>query len=73
MRLNYRSKGCKSKSVAVVVAATIVVTVVQCIECLSLYVAEQLDDMDNNDSVVYYVLLRAVDRFYSQMNRYQPL
>ena len=48
-------------------------TVVQCIECLSLYVAEQLDDMDNNDNVVYYVLLRAVDRFYSQMNRYPGL
>jgi len=35
--------------------------------------AEQLDDVDNNDTVVYYVLLRAVDRFYSQMNRYPGL
>ena len=36
-------------------------------------VAEQLDDVDNNDTVVYYVLLRAVDRFYTQMNRYPGL
>ena len=36
-------------------------------------VAEQLDDVENNDTVVYYVLLRAAERFYSQMNRYPGL
>lgn len=35
--------------------------------------AEQLDDADSGDTVVYYVLLRAVDRFFSQMNRYPGL
>lgn len=35
--------------------------------------AEQLDDVDNSDTVVYYVLLRAVDRFHSHMNRYPGL
>lgn len=34
---------------------------------------ELLDDVDSCDTVVYYVLLRAVDRFYSQMNRYPGL
>ena len=41
--------------------------------CVCVCVAEQLDDVDNNDTVVYYVLLRAVDRFYTQMNRYPGL
>ena len=35
--------------------------------------AEYLDDADINDSIVYYVLLRAVDRFYAQMNRHPGL
>jgi len=36
-------------------------------------IAEQLDDVDNSDTMVYYVLLRAVDRFQSQMNRFPGL
>jgi len=53
----------------------IAVIVVMCIHCLSLCtcIAEQLDDVENCDTVVYYVLLRAVDRFHSQMNRYPGL
>ena len=42
-------------------------------ENMSVCSAEQLDDVDSNDTVVYYVLLRAVDRFYSQTNRYPGL
>ena len=35
--------------------------------------AERLDDADSGDTVVYYVLLRAVDRFFTQTNRYPGL
>jgi len=57
------------KMVAVSVAGGVAVMVAVVVVC----VADQLDDVDNSDTVVYYVLLRAVDRFHSQMNRYPGL